>query len=231
MNHWWRTTANKVAYTAAMSRNYHTIKAIPRELSGPRISARDRAQGRITAVVFTPPSSAVGLSEVSRKVMLTTESKQIQSLLKDVRPEFSNLAIESSMFGPGPGLRLFLTPEMSSQLRDPETGKMLNLVFAWADEGSHLVVDVPVVFKGDSCPGLQKGGQLKSIRTSLKYLCPAESIPQKIEVDVSNLDIGDKILQKDIKVDSTLKLLRRNDTKPICKIVDLEGETSEPLQA
>ncbi|KAK9671229.1 hypothetical protein RND81_12G014800 [Saponaria officinalis] len=106
------------------------------------------------------------------------------------------------------------------------------MVFAWADEGSHLEVDVPVVFKGeDSCPGLQKGGQLKSIRTSLKYLCPAESIPQKIEVDVSNLDIGDKILLKDIQVDLTLKLLSRNDTKPICKIVALEAETSEPLQA
>ena len=34
----------------------------------------------------------------------------------------------------------------------------MNLVFIWADDGSELKVDVPVVFKGeDVCPGLQKG--------------------------------------------------------------------------
>lgn len=38
------------------------------------------------------------------------------------------------------------------------TGKILNLVFVWAEEGSQLKVDVPVVFKGeDVCPGLKKG--------------------------------------------------------------------------
>lgn len=42
--------------------------------------------------------------------------------------------------------------------RDPETGKLLNLVFVWADEGMLLKIDVPVVFKGeDVCPGLKKG--------------------------------------------------------------------------
>jgi len=34
------------------------------------------------------------------------------------------------------------------------------LVFVWAEEGSELKVDVPVVFKGeDVCPGLKKGNQ------------------------------------------------------------------------
>lgn len=46
---------------------------------------------------------------------------------------------------------------------DKETGKILNLVFVWADDGSHLKVDVPVVFKGeDACPGLQKGISFQS---------------------------------------------------------------------
>ncbi|KAL9241553.1 hypothetical protein vseg_015655 [Gypsophila vaccaria] len=234
----WRTTATRAAhtaaYTAATPRTFHTIQAVPREVSGPRISARDRAQGRIPAVVFTPPSSAAvgpSSSEVSRKLMLTAESKQIHSLLKDVGPEFfcSTRFMLRVRAGSGSSVVLNSGNVLPIKLhRDPETGKVLNLVFAWADEGSQLEVDVPVVFKGvDSSPGLQKGGQLKSIRTSLKYLCPAESIPQKIEVDVSNLDIGDKILLKDIQVDSALKLLSRNDTKPICKIVALEEETKD----
>lgn len=42
--------------------------------------------------------------------------------------------------------------------RDEETGKVLNLIFKWAEEGAKLEVDIPVVFKGaESCPGLNKG--------------------------------------------------------------------------
>lgn len=41
---------------------------------------------------------------------------------------------------------------------DEETGKIMNLVFVWAEDGTELKVDVPVVFAGeDVCPGLKKG--------------------------------------------------------------------------
>lgn len=34
----------------------------------------------------------------------------------------------------------------------------MNLVFVWAEDGTKLKVDVPVVFKGEhECPGLKKG--------------------------------------------------------------------------
>lgn len=48
--------------------------------------------------------------------------------------------------------------------RDEKTGKILNMVFVWADEGSELKVDVPIVFKGEeACPGLQKGNQQRNV--------------------------------------------------------------------
>nr|GEZ38137.1 ribosomal protein L25/Gln-tRNA synthetase, anti-codon-binding domain-containing protein [Tanacetum cinerariifolium] len=115
--------------------------------------------------------------------------------------------------------------------RDPETGKLLNLVFVWADEGTELKVDVPVVFKGeDVCPGLKKGGFLNKIRTSLKYKCPSEHLPQKIEVDISNLDIGDKVFMQDVKVHPSLELLSKNETLPVCKIVAAKLDSSKPTQ-
>ncbi|XP_074308754.1 uncharacterized protein LOC141643473 [Silene latifolia] len=236
MNQLYRTTVHRLAYAASLSRNYHTIQAIPREVTGPRVAARERAQGRIPAVVFTHPSSSsspAGSSEVSRKQLLTTEKKQIQSLIKTVGPDFfcSTTFKLQIRAGSGSSVLLHSGNVLPIKLhRDAETGKVLNLVFAWADEGSHLEVNVPVVIKGaDSCPGLQKGGQLYTIRKNLKYRCPAESIPQKIEVDISNLDIGDRILLKDIQVDPSLKLLSGNNTKPVCKIIALEGEKAKPV--
>lgn len=74
-------------------RSYFTIQAIPREVSGRRVSSRDRAQGRIPAVVFSQnyvqskpedPTSIVASSSVSRKFLLTTERKQIKTIIDSV---------------------------------------------------------------------------------------------------------------------------------------------------
>ncbi|KAJ4878687.1 hypothetical protein Rs2_43705 [Raphanus sativus] len=63
--------------------------------------------------------------------------------------------------------------------RDEESGKILNLVVVWANEGEQLKVDVPL----DHCPGLKKGENLRSLRSSLKLVDPSQHIPSKIEVD------------------------------------------------
>ncbi|KAM1091173.1 hypothetical protein ACFX2J_018493 [Malus domestica] len=199
---------------------YHTIQAIPREVTGNRVSVKDRAQGRIPAVVFSQqlnPTSAAA-RPVSRKHLLTTERKQIQAILKSVELPFFCSTRFPLQIRAGSGSSDLL--ESGNIHRDEESGKILNLVFVWADEGSELKVDVPVVFKGeDVCPGLKKGGHLNKIRTSLTYLGPAEHIPTKIEVDVSDLDIGDRVFVPDVEVHPSMKLLSKNETMPICKIV------------
>ncbi|KAM0970651.1 hypothetical protein ACFX13_018943 [Malus domestica] len=207
---------------------YHTIQAIPREVTGNRVSVKDRAQGRIPAVVFSQqlnPTSAAA-RPVSRKHLLTTERKQIQAILKSVELPFFCSTRFPLQIRAGSGSSDLL--ESGNIHRDEESGKILNLVFVWADEGSELKVDVPVVFKGeDVCPGLKKGGHLNKIRTSLTYLGPAEHIPTKIEVDVSDLDIGDRVFVPDVEVHPSMKLLSKNETMPICKMVATNLDNTE----
>ena len=76
---------------------------------------------------------------------------------------------------------------------------------------------------------MNTGGYLNTIRTSLKYLCPVEHIPPKIEVDLSNLDIGDKVLMSDVVGHPSLKLLSKNENVPVCKIVT-RSEIKEPTE-
>ncbi|CAL2273536.1 unnamed protein product [Prunus armeniaca] len=212
---------------------YHTIQAIPRECTGNRVSVKDRAQGRIPAVVFSQElnPSTTTVRSVSKKHLLTTERKQIQAILKSVELPFFCSTRFPLQIRAGSGSSDLL--ESGNVLpikihRDEESGKILNLVFVWADEGSQLKVDVPVVFKGeDVCPGLKKGGHLNKIRATLKYLCPAEHIPPKIEVDVSKLDIGDRVFIPDVEVHPSMKLLSKNETMPICKIVATKLENPE----
>ncbi|XP_057487897.1 uncharacterized protein LOC130773944 [Actinidia eriantha] len=242
MSNWRRTAAAAGLRRAAAAavRSYHTIQAVPREWKGSRVSARDRAQGRIPAVVFCQenPSdgqaAAASARPVARKHLLTTERKQIQSILKSVQLPFFCSTTFPLQIRAGSGSSTLL--ESGNVLpikihRDEETGKILNLVFVWADEGTELKVDVPVVFKGeDVCPGLKKGGHLNRIRTTLKYLCPAEHIPPKLVVDISNLDIGEKVFMQDVTVHPSLKLLSKDESIPICKVMATKLEYSESAQ-
>ncbi|OMP03758.1 putative 50S ribosomal protein L25 [Corchorus olitorius] len=93
MSRWWRGLKTAVQTPTAPSlsaRNYHTIQAIPREYTGNRVSARDREQGWIPAVVFI--QSLLQKDPVnrypSRKQLLTTERKQIKSILKSLQAPF-----------------------------------------------------------------------------------------------------------------------------------------------
>ncbi|XP_031478960.1 uncharacterized protein LOC116249817 isoform X1 [Nymphaea colorata] len=195
------------------------IEAVPREFTGRRVAARERAQGRIPAVIFERNNSF----PVSRKRLITADRNHILTLLGSVEePFFLSRTFDLRILaGPGSSHVLESGTVLPIKVhRNSETGEILNLVLVWAMDGGELEVDVPIVFNGASdCPGIKKGGALRKIRTSLKYLCPANNILPKIDVDLSNLDIGDRIFMRDIKVDPSLKLLSKNDTFPICKIV------------
>ena len=110
-----------------------------------------------------------------------------------------------------------------------------------------------MVFKGENeCPGLKKGifsislhricskhcvlyqvfmkfsenlgGFLQKMRSSVKFLCPSEQIPQNVEVDLSKLDIGDQVLVKDLPVHSSLKLLSKIEDTVVCKVTALKPD-------
>ncbi|KAK6152715.1 hypothetical protein DH2020_012354 [Rehmannia glutinosa] len=233
MSRWWRAAAGvlKTAAETPVRRSYHTIQAVPREISGHRIAVRERAQGRIPAVVFSQsyvqtdpndPTSVAASSSVSRKQLLTTERKQIKAILKDINlPFFCSTTFPLQIrAGSGSSTILETKKVLPIKIHTNEDGNIMNLVFVWAEDGTELKVDVPIVYKGeDVCPGLKKGGCLRKIRTSLRYMSLAEHIPAKIEADVSKLDIGDGVSMHDVVVHPSLKLLSKNETLPICKIM------------
>ncbi|CAI9110118.1 OLC1v1010095C1 [Oldenlandia corymbosa var. corymbosa] len=242
MSKWWRAAGGGLrrAIEDPKLRSYHTIQAIPREYTGHRVSVRDRGQGRIPTIVFSQnyvekkpgdPNSIAAEPSVSRKLFLTTEKRQIKAILNSVELPFFCSTTFPLQIRAGSGSSTLIESGRVLPIkihRNEETGEILNLVLAWAEDGKKFVVDVPIVFKGeDVCPGIQKGGYLNKVRKYLRYLCPAEHIPQKIEVDISKLDIGDKLQLDDIKVHPSLKLVSKNDVMPVCKIMAAKDEHSK----
>jgi large subunit ribosomal protein L25 len=62
-------------------------------------------------------------------------------------------------------------------------------------------VDVPVHFLNqETCPGLKKGGALNIVRHTVSLKVPAGKIPEFIEVDLANAQVGDVIHVSAVKL-------------------------------
>src|ERR1700679_4183199 len=77
---------------------------------------------------------------------------------------------------------------------DPVSDRPVHVDFMRLAEGATVRLDIPVHFFGQEfSPGLKKGGVLNIVRHSIGLICPAVSIPNTIEVDVTKLDINETI--------------------------------------
>ena len=66
-----------------------------------------------------------------------------------------------------------------------------------------IKVEVQVHFIGEEVsPGLKKGGTLNVVRHTVELLVPAGNIPESLEADVSELEVGDNVKISDIKLPS-----------------------------
>jgi len=68
-----------------------------------------------------------------------------------------------------------------------------------------ITVKVPVVTVGKT-KGVELGGTLQLIRRELDVLCLPRQIPNQIEVDTTNLDIGDSIHVEEIPLEGDVEL-------------------------
>ena len=83
----------------------------------------------------------------------------------------------------------------------PVTDKVLHADFMRVKDDTKIVVEVRVEFLNqDKCPGVKKGGVLNIIRRDVELLCSAKNIPDHIEVDVKDLEIGDSVHISNVKL-------------------------------
>ncbi|MFH0738380.1 MAG: 50S ribosomal protein L25 [Candidatus Omnitrophota bacterium] len=75
-----------------------------------------------------------------------------------------------------------------------------------------IKVNVPVVAKGEPAGVKQEGGSLEHILWEIEVECLPTDIPKEIEVDVTNLKIGDSIHIKDIILPPKIKVLHDPET-------------------
>jgi large subunit ribosomal protein L25 len=121
---------------------------------------------------------------------------------------------------------------------DPITDDIMHVDFNEISLTENIKINVPVVAKGEPIGVKQEGGSLEHILWEVEIECLPTDIPKEIEVDVSNLKIGDSIHIKDIAFPANIKVLTDLDAivlsvaspmKEEVVVAPVEGEvTQEP---
>jgi large subunit ribosomal protein L25 len=103
---------------------------------------------------------------------------------------------------------------------DPVSDRPVHVDFMRLVEGATVRLEIPVHFNGqDVSPGLKKGGVLNIVRHAIGLICPADSIPNTIEVDVSTLDINETIHINALTLPKGVKPVIRGRDFTVCSIV------------
>jgi large subunit ribosomal protein L25 len=88
----------------------------------------------------------------------------------------------------------------------PVTDFPVHVDFFRVTAKSIIEVEVSVNILGEEeSPGLKQGGTLNLVRHSIEVKCPAGSIPDSIDVDISAMEIGDAVHISDVTLPEGVK--------------------------
>ncbi|MDI6742639.1 MAG: 50S ribosomal protein L25 [Smithella sp.] len=161
-------------------------------------SRRLRDEGFVPAVFY---------GRATENILLAVKSDALMKLHKDKKDHaFIKLVIDN---GEGKKVeKLSLIKELQTQ---PLTGKFYHADFYEVDEKRKVTMDVALNFTGKAI-GVESGGELQHLRRTVKISCLPLNLPDHVEVDVTNLAIGDSIRVRDLQVADGITILDRPDT-------------------
>ena len=84
---------------------------------------------------------------------------------------------------------------------DPLTDKMVHFDLQGVVAGQLMQMQMPVVLVG-SAKGVKAGGVLEQHLTKVDVECLPKDLPENIEIDVTNLGVGDSITVGDITIEN-----------------------------
>ena len=83
------------------------------------------------------------------------------------------------------------------------TDEPIHVDFLRVVPGVKIRIEVPVEFiNHEKSPGLKRGGVLNIVRRKVELKCPSEKIPEKLTINLDNVDIGESFKISSVKLDS-----------------------------
>lgn len=178
------------------------MTAEPRDGSGKNDNNKLRESGKIPAVVY-------GRGEQTRSVAI--DAHETELLFSKIHVE--NTVISLSIGGEKGAVKT-LVREVQ---KHPARGHVLHVDFYQIHAGEMVNIQIPLAFVGASV-GVKNGGMLQHTMDELDIRVSADNIPERIEVDVTDLEVGDSIHVRDLKVPAGVEVLDAPD-RSVCSVI------------
>ena len=82
---------------------------------------------------------------------------------------------------------------------DPLNNKPIHIDFLRVTPESKINISVPIIFiNEDESPGLKSGGVLNTVRRDIDLICKIKNIPEKLEANLKDLEVGSVVHMSDI---------------------------------
>jgi large subunit ribosomal protein L25 len=180
------------------------LKAEARETTGKTNAKALRKKDLIPAVVYKGGKDALKLQVVSKELGEILHTKAGENVIVTLKISGETKAKD----------RTVLIKEIQ---REPIRGRILHVDFNEISLTETLKVDVPLKSHGEPIGVKTDGGTLEHVMWELQVECLPTNIPEKIEVEVAGLKIGDAIYVKNIAAPEGVKIL--TDPELIAMIV------------
>ncbi len=165
------------------------LKVEMRQGSGKGAARRLRSDSKLPGIIY-------GRGEESIKVQV--DPAEIRAAVRSHEgslPVFSIVGVKEAEKLSG---SVVLVRELQT---DPVTHEYLHVDLMKVDLSKQITVEVPLHFTGKPL-GLKMGGIVDEPVRKLEVMCSPTDIPEFIEVDITNLNVGDSVHVKEIRLPS-----------------------------
>ncbi|MDA8235808.1 MAG: 50S ribosomal protein L25/general stress protein Ctc [Clostridia bacterium] len=195
-----------------------SLNALSRDKKGKGYNRRLREKGQVPAVIY---------GKGKEDVPIIIDEKELRGILSRETGRNTIIKLEIA--------RKDQPEEHTVMIRDiqqdPLKGQLVHADFYEIALNQKIHTKVPLVFTGDS-PGLRKGGILQQLLREVEMECLASAIPEQLEVDISQLDLGCRITVADLKCVEGCKISTNEETVVATiiapRMAEGEAEADEP---
>lgn len=160
-----------------MATKHYALSAAKREKAGKGASRVLRRENRVPAVIYGDNKEPVKISLNNKDITLEFHKGHMFTTLCDIDVEGAK--------------QMVLARDV--QLH-PVTDRVEHVDFIRVTAKTKIAIQVPVHFiNQDKCPGLSEKGVLNVVRHEIELMCTATDIPDHIDVDLTDIKIGDAI--------------------------------------
>ena len=188
----------------------YKIEVSKRELSNKKSFVKNlRNNGEIPGVYYSHDSKDSIPFTVAQKVLREALKSNAQVYKINVGNKLRDVIIKSMQY-------------------HPMTEEIVHIDLYGVDMDTKVIVKVPIIINGQAI-GIKEGGVLNQNMTELEVECLPSDIPQNIEVDISDLALGDALRLENITVSDKLELVGDNETLIASIVVPAkQEEVAEP---